>query len=156
VLGLDSRQISINFMVFGIVGLIAQGIIVPALTKWRGETRMLRLSLLVGTIMFIGYYRATSLTMLLTVSIIYSLADAFVMPLVKSLLSKEVDEHSQGAVQGVNASYMSIGMILGPIIGGAAATISVQTPFLVGSVLVFLCLLLSQRIIIAKRKQAVL
>jgi MFS family permease len=44
---------------------------------------------------------------------------------------------------GLNASYQSIGMIIGPILGGIIATIAIPLPFLVGAMLMVVCLALS-------------
>jgi DHA1 family multidrug resistance protein-like MFS transporter len=44
---------------------------------------------------------------------------------------------------GINASYMSIGQILGPIVGGAVAMIAIPYPFLAGSFALLLCFALS-------------
>ena len=48
---------------------------------------------------------------------------------------------------GLNASYQSMGMIFGPILGGMAATVAIPLPFLVGSILVFICFLFSFRVL---------
>ena len=69
--------------------------------------------------------------------------------LIKSLLSKEVEADSQGAIMGVNASYSSLGMVLGPIVGGAAASVAIPAPFLVGAVIVGICWWLARRIVLA-------
>lgn len=146
VLGLTPTQISINFTLFGLVGLIAQALIIPRVTKRFGDTVMLRNSLLVATLSFVTFYFTRSLATLILVSIFHSLANAFVNPLVQSLLSREVDDHSQGSIQGINASYVSLGMIIGPIIGGVLATTSIPMPFLAGSVAVGVCFLLSLQV----------
>lgn len=143
VLGLTPTQISINFMIFGIIGFIAQAFVIPRFTKRFGEKKMLRNALFGAIIAFVGFYLTRSLVMLIAVSIIHSFANAFVNPMIQSILSKEVDEHSQGSIQGINASYISVGMIIGPIVGGILATYSVPLPFLVGSIAVSLCFLLS-------------
>lgn len=148
VLRLTPTQISINFTIFGIVGLIAQALIIPRMTKRFGEKTMLRNALFVSIWTFLGFFFTRSLPMLIVVSIIHGLANGFVNPLVQALLSKEVDAHSQGAIQGINASYMSIGMILGPIVGGIlATTMTIPSPFFFGSLVVVICFFLSMNIL---------
>lgn len=143
ILHLTPTQISINFTLFGLVGLIAQALIIPKMTKRFGEREMLRNALLVATVTFIGFFLTRSLPMLIIVSLVHALANGFVNPLVQALLSKEVDEHSQGSIQGLNASYVSIGMIVGPIVGGVLATKYIPLPFLIGSGVVAVCFVLS-------------
>ncbi len=143
VLHLSATQISINFTLFGLVGLIAQGLIIPAVVKRFGERPMLRNALLASIFTFVGFYLTRSLPMLIVVSVMHALANGFVNPLVQTLLSREVDEHSQGSIQGLNASYMSIGMILGPIVGGFLSIKMIPLPFLVGASVVAVCFVLS-------------
>ena len=147
ILGLTPTQISLNFVLFGVVGLIAQAVIIPRFVKRFGESEMLRNSLLVAIITFVGFYLTRSLPMLIVVSMFHSLANAFVNPLVQSLLSREVDEHSQGAIQGVNASYVSVGMIIGPVIGGLLATYMIPLPFLAGAIFALICFALSLQVL---------
>lgn len=59
----------------------------------------------------------------------------------------EIEAYSQGSIQGINASYMSVGMILGPILGGVLATWYLPLPFLGASVLTFGCFILSLQIL---------
>ncbi len=156
VLHLTATQISINFTIFGIVGLIAQGFIIPRMTKRFGEKTMLRNSLFLGIWTFIGFFLTRSLWMFTVVSILHGMVNSFVNPLVQALLSKEVDAHSQGSIQGINASYASIGMILGPIIGGVmATTIAIPSPFLLGSAIVVVCFFLSLNILRKHTEQVV-
>ena len=44
---------------------------------------------------------------------------------------------------GINASYMSIGTIFGPIVGGIVATYNIAYPFLLGGTFTFGTLLLT-------------
>jgi DHA1 family multidrug resistance protein-like MFS transporter len=67
--------------------------------------------------------------------------------LIPTILSQEADASSQGSIMGLNSSYQSIGMIVGPILGGLVATIYVPLPFLIGGVLVLICFFLSLSII---------
>lgn len=146
-LHLTTAQISLNFALFGLIGLVAQVAIIPRFTKRFGEKTMVRNALFLAICTFTGFFFTRSLPMLMVISAFHALANAFVNPLIQALLSKEVDEHSQGSIQGVNASYMSIGMIVGPIVGGLLATISIPLPFLAGAASAFVCYLLSLHIL---------
>jgi MFS family permease len=147
VLNLTPAQISINFTLFGLVGLIAQALIIPRVTRKFGEKTTLRNSLLLGVGTFLGFYLTSTLTMFTLVSIAHALVNGFINPLVQSLLSQEVDEHSQGSIQGINASYVSFGMIIGPVIAGGLASYMIRLPFLVGALAVLVCFLMSLQIL---------
>ncbi len=142
-LRLSAQQISINFTIFGLVGLIAQGFIIPNVTKRLGEKRALTSSLILGTGTFLGLYMSRTYFLFSFISIFHALANGFVNPLVQTLLSKEADAKSQGSILGLNASYVSIGMIFGPIVGGVLSSYFIPLPFLLGSMIVGFCVYLS-------------
>ena len=147
IIGLSDSQIAIMFTLFGIVGLIAQTLIIPRFTKAVGDRKALTISLIGLTVTFFSFFLVRSFMIMAIISIAQALANSFVAPLVQALLSKEVDAKSQGSILGINASYVSLGMIFGPIICGAVATILVPLPFLVGSASIAACVLLSVKIL---------
>lgn len=146
VLNLTAVQISINFTIFGIVGLIAQGFLIPRISKRVRDKKLLVNALVIAVAGFFGIFVAKTYIIFIVFSILVSLSNSFVQPLVQSLLSKETDEKSQGEIMGVNASYMSIGTIFGPIIGGALATLTIPTPFLGGSLFSLICVFVAWQI----------
>ena len=93
-------------------------------------------------ISFMIMFFSHSLPIFIVASIILALSNSTVQTLIPTILSQEADEKSQGSIMGLNASYQSIGMIFGPILGGMVATIAIPLPFIVGSILVFICFLL--------------
>ena len=139
-LNLNPSQISVNFTIFGIVGFLAQAVIIPFVVGKLGDQKSLMYSLFVAAIAFVGLFfgRQTAL-IFAVVSIVLSLANSFVGPMISSLLSKEVDMRSQGEILGVNASYVSLGMIFGPLAGGLMAETSLALPFVVGGVISLWC-----------------
>lgn len=146
-LGMNVRLIALNFTAIGIVGLIAQVIIIPKITKSWGVRQTLNYSLLALTITFTCLFLARSLWLFLAISIIHALFNAFISPLIQTLLSREMDEKSQGSILGLNSSYISIGTIFGPILGGITATFSVELPFLAAAVFMLACFILSKQIL---------
>lgn len=66
--------------------------------------------------------------------------------LIPTILSQETPPSEQGSAMGLNASYQSIGMIFGPIIGGIVASIAIPAPFVLGALLVMVCLFVSANI----------
>ncbi len=151
-LHLTVQQISLNFTLFGVVGLVSQAVIIPAVNKKFSEHKILTCSLCLATLTFLSLFFTRTLIVLIIVSIFHALANAFVTPLIQTLLSKEVDQKSQGEIQGVNASYVSVGFIFGPIVGGIIATLYIPLPFLLGSLFCLVCTMLSFQIL---RKSAV-
>jgi MFS family permease len=146
ILGLNLSQIALTFVAFGIVGLLAQMLIIPQVSKRVREKKILVNALVIAVIGFFAIFIARSYLFFIVASVGVSLSNAFIQPIISSLLSKEVDEKSQGEIMGINQSYASIGTIFGPIIGGVLATLSIPVPFLGGSLLCALSVWVAWRI----------
>lgn len=147
VLKITDSQNALLFTMFGVVGLISQTFVVGRITKAIGNQRSFRIGLIFTAISFLIMHVSRSLPVFVAASIILALFNSIVQTLIPTILSQEADAKSQGAIMGLNSSYQSIGMIFGPLLGGAVATIAVPLPFLVGGLLVFLCFLLSYRVL---------
>ena len=80
-------------------------------------------------------------------SVILGIFNSIAQTLIPTILSQEADAKSQGSIMGLNASYQSIGMIFGPLLGGLAATVSIPLAFQVGGVLIAICFLLSFKVL---------
>lgn len=147
ILKLTARQISMNFTAFGTMGLVTQALFLPKVVKKFGDRKTLSSGLSLAIVTFLGFFLVRTEILFVVVSLFHALANGLINPMVQTLLSREVDARSQGAILGINASFVSLGMIVGPIIGGLLATVFVPLPFLAGSIVVFACLLLSIQIL---------
>lgn len=146
VLGFSAQQISLNFMLFGLVSLITQAILIPRIVVRAGDRKSLSGALALAVATFAGFFLVRSVWPFVIVSIFHSMANGFINPLIQTLLSKETDAASQGSIMGISASIVSVGMIVGPIVGGFLATVATPLPFLAGSFVTAICFLLSFQI----------
>lgn len=147
VLKITESQNAQLFTLFGIVGLIAQNFLVARITKMFGMKKAFMFSILFTAFSFAMMFASRSLPLFIAASVVLGVANSVVQTLIPTILSQEADEKSQGSIMGLNSSYQSIGMIIGPIAGGIIASISVPLPFLVGAALVVLCFFLSFRVL---------
>lgn len=147
VLQLSVEKISAIFTAIGILGLFSQVILLPKATKKFGVKKTLAGFLFIITISVLGIFFSPNITIFIAFSLLFGLFNSTIMPLVQTILSKETDVKSQGSIQGLNSSYMSIGQIIGPIVGGALATYMISLPFLATAFCVFVCLLLSFKVL---------
>ena len=145
ILKVSASQNATLFTIFGVVGFISQTFLVHRFSKALGIKRSFIFSMIFTAISFMIMFFSHSLPIFIVASIILALSNSTVQTLIPTILSQEADEKSQGSIMGLNASYQSIGMIFGPILGGMVATIAIPLPFIVGSILVFICFLLSFR-----------
>lgn len=140
---MSANQISIVFTVFGILGLISQLFTISRVTKAFGIKRTFMGSLIWIAIVFVAMFFTRTITEFVIANIALGLVNSFIQPLSQTILSEETDAKEQGEMQGLNASYMSIGQIIGPILAGIAATYSVRAPFIGASLLIVICFFLS-------------
>lgn len=147
VLNISASQNAVLFTVFGVVGLISQTFLVQFVSRRLGLKHAFMVSILLTAFSFIIMFFSRSLVVFTVGSMILALFNSIVQTLIPTILSQETDAKSQGSIMGLNASYQSIGMIFGPILGGFIASISVPLPFLVGSVLIIFCFFLSFRVL---------
>ncbi len=147
VLQLTSSQNAMLFTLFGFVGLISQTFLVQRFSKLFGVKKAFSWGILLTAIAFLIMFFSYSLVLFVIASILLGVVNNVVQTLLPTILSQEADPKSQGSIMGLNASYQSIGMIVGPILGGFIATFAIPLPFLVGSILVFLCYILSFKIV---------
>lgn len=147
VLGITASQNAILFTVFGAIGLITQTFLIGIFSKKFGMKHSFRYSIALVAVSFLIMFVANSIPVFIFSMIVLSLANSVSQTLLPAIISQETDEKSQGSTMGLNASYQSIGMIIGPILGGLLATNTVRLPFLVGALLIVVCFALSFRIL---------
>ena len=147
VLKITPSQNAILFTMFGIIGLISQSLLVGQISKRFGVKKAFSAGMLFTAFSFILMFFSRQIVPFVAASILLGLSNSLTQTLIPAILSQETDAKSQGSIMGLNASYQSIGMMIGPILGGVIATIAIPGPFLVGSVLVFVCFFLSFRVL---------
>ncbi len=147
ILHLSDTVVSLLFVLFGVIGLVTQVFLVQRVSKWLGLKHAFTAGLFSVGLAFLIMFVSRSLPVFIVGSIIMGISNAIVQPLTQAILSQETDAKSQGSILGINASYMSIGQIFGPIIGGAVATIGIPFIFIVGVGFVGICLYLTTHIL---------
>ncbi|MFS0602013.1 MFS transporter [Peribacillus frigoritolerans] len=131
--GFTIRDISIVITVGSIAGVVAQIIFFDKLVNVIGERMLINLTLLSAaififlTILIDGY-----LTMVVVTSIVFFSCD-ILRPAVTSFLSK-IAGKNQGYIAGMNSAYTSLGIILGPIIGGILFDINIDMPYIFATI----------------------
>lgn len=146
-LKLAPEQISLVFTLFGLIGLVSQLFFVQRITKKFGVKRTFRGALIGSFTAFLSMFVFHSFVPFMVAIVLQGFSNSIIQPLTNTILSQETDAKSQGTMMGLNASYMSIGQILGPIVAGGAATYGITYPFLMGSALVAFCYFLSYKIL---------
>lgn len=147
VLHLSPTQNAILFTLFGLIGLISQTFLVGRFTKSIGINKSFTTALAATGISFFLMFLSRNLYFFMVASVILGIFNSFVQTLIPTILSQKTDAKSQGSILGLNTSYQSLGMIVGPILGGIVATYWIPLPFLVGSIFIGICFILSFKIL---------
>lgn len=147
VLHLGATQIALIFSSLGVVGLISQVFLLHRVTKFFGVKRTFSGAILLVMTIFVLIYFVHHYIPFVIALTFMGLFNSPIGPLIQTILSQETDPKSQGTIQGINTSYISIGQIIGPILGGVFATQGIPLPFIAAAGLMFVCYLASFRIL---------
>ncbi len=136
VLRLDTVKIGLLFAGAGLMSILMQGFGLRWLVyKFESEKLLLLAGLGIASLMLAGFTLSGSLKTFSIGVFGYMIGFSLIQPMITSLLSQMTNSEDQGAVLGINQSYMSLGQILGPLIAGLVVSKSVYWVFAVAAVI---------------------
>ena len=142
VLRLPARDIGLMFAVFGLISIVMQSIgIKIILDKFTDKTKVLVGSLVVTVLSMLPLYFVHSFTPFFVLILIFGVVNSPVVPVVTALISERTRAEDQGGILGINQSITSLGQIVGPLIAGAIAAISVNLVFLAAAGIMIISLI---------------
>lgn len=145
VLEQNKESLTLMFLTFGVLGVIMQTWGVKILTKYLNESKILLLAIFVRSSSFILMPVVPIVSYFVVVSVIFSLFNSLVQPMVNTLISLNAKPEEQGMALGLNSSYLSMSNGIGPVIAGLivnqANPISYSYPLYLAGVLTFIVLL---------------
>jgi DHA1 family multidrug resistance protein-like MFS transporter len=131
--GYDTSQVGVLFMVLGLLSALGQGLLVGPLTKRFGDMKVIRIGFPLSAIGLIFIMLASQYGTLIAALGFFSLANALLIPAITSQTSKHADV-PQGVAMGLSNSFISLGRIFGPILGGWVFDLDWRFTFIVGAV----------------------
>lgn len=141
-LGFTVRDISVIITVGSFAGVFSQILFFDKMVNVIGERMLINLALLSSaififiTILIDGYWAMIAIT-----SIVFFSGD-ILRPAVTSFLSKIAGEN-QGYIAGMNSAYTSLGIIIGPIIGGILFDININMPYVFAAFVLFIAFVIA-------------
>ncbi len=129
-------------MVFGLVTALSQGLLVGPLTRRWGEAAVIQGTLVATTAGFMAISLADTFTIFLLAIGLFTLATALLAPAVSALTSRRT-VLEQGLTMGLSNSAQSLGRIAGPLLGGIAFDLYLESPNYLGAVVMFAGFLIS-------------
>lgn len=137
-------QVGVVFMVLGFVSIIGQGGLAGPLTKRYGEAAVLKFGFPASAAALLLIMLADRYwEVLLTVGL-FGLVTAVLAPAVTALTSR-LAVQSQGVTMGLSNSFISLGRIAGPLLGGPAYDLDFRLPFMGGAAVMIIGFLASLR-----------
>lgn len=118
ILGQNSQSLTLMFVMFGILAMTMQTKGIPFLTARFSLVKIFLAAILVRSLSFIILPIVPSIYYFVAISVIFSLFNALVQPMVITLISLNATPENQGTALGLNASYLNVSNAFGPIIAG--------------------------------------
>lgn len=134
-LKLSPTQVGLFYAGFGISGIIMQLAIplINKLTKARSVILMVSTIICLGAMIWAGLI-STMVPFAIGIGI-YGLFNGLRNPMLNAIIADHSKAGEEGELMGINQSYTSIGQALGPAMAGAAAAVSLHTPFFLSGAL---------------------
>jgi MFS family permease len=116
VLGQNIDSISLLFFSFGILGVLMQTQGIKFLTRKFSTTQIMFLGLFFRSACFALMPVIPNIIYFVAVSIVFSIFNSLVQPMISTLISINAKPTEQGMTSGLNAAYLSISNGIGPIL----------------------------------------
>lgn len=118
VLDQTNNTLTLMFLSFGVLGVLMQTWGISILTRRLNLVSILLFSLFIRSSSFVLMPIWANVIYFVAVSIIFSLFNSLVQPMITALISLNTKPADQGMALGLNASYLSISNAFGPVIAG--------------------------------------
>ncbi len=118
-LGFNSLNLGTFKMVTGYVSLFTSIILVPIFARVIKQIGlMILIQLLSAFIVFYTFRSSNFITVIYSLYMIYIVLKAIFTPLEQNYISSHAKVGEYGKIMGIRQSFISIGMVIGPLIGG--------------------------------------
>ena len=125
------EDVGVMMMVLGLVSAIAQGVLAGPFTKKWGDGTVIKSGLLATAFGFGLMLLANTYVTILLATAFFALTVALQVPALTSLTSRRATV-PQGIAMGLSNSFVSLGRIVGPILGGLVLDVNLNLPYLSG------------------------
>jgi DHA1 family multidrug resistance protein-like MFS transporter len=136
------EQVGIIMMVMGLVSALAQGLLAGPATKYWGDEMVIKIGLLATALSFGLMLLANTFVTVILTTAFFALTVSMSSPALLSLTSRRATV-PQGIAMGLSNSFVSLGRIVGPILGGAVLDIHLSLPYISGAAIMFVGFLVS-------------
>jgi predicted MFS family arabinose efflux permease len=135
ILRLNATQIGLIFAMIGVISVVMQAVVLGKLLKWFDKSRLLLISITLSAIACFFFWTNPNTFWFVLSTVFYSAGVAPQMPVIAGLMSERTRAEDQGGMLGINAAYMSLGQIVGPILAGLVAYYSISLVFMLSGLI---------------------
>ena len=132
--GYGPQAVGVMMMVLGLVSAVAQGVLAGPLTKRWGDEAVIKVSFLAAVLGFGLMLLSDSYSTILLATAFFGFSTALQIPALTSLTSR-LATVPQGIAMGLSNSFISLGRIVGPVLGGYVFDINLLFPYVSGAVI---------------------
>ncbi len=118
VLKQDNQSLTLIFILFGVLGLLMQLEGIQILTRRFNLATILFFALFIRSLSFTLMPIWSNVVYFVVVSVLFSIFNSLVQPVVNTLISLNAKSEDQGTALGLNASYLAVSNAIGPLIAG--------------------------------------
>lgn len=147
VLQQNKNSLTLLFLAFGIAAIIMQTWGISVMSKKLNPMKILLLGLFFRSLSFMTMPIIPHIYYFLLISLVFSLFNALVQPMISTLITLNSQTQNQAMVLGLNVSYLSIANGIGPVIAGIivkqSQPITYSYPLYLAGLLTFWVLILA-------------
>jgi len=118
-LGYTEQDLGTYVMITGIVSLLASIFLVRLASRFKKQLVFIQwMQIISAIIVYYVFISSYFMTMMYTVYLVYVIFKTLYVPLEQSYIAKEAKPGQYGSIMGIRQSFVSLGMVLGPVLGG--------------------------------------
>jgi DHA1 family multidrug resistance protein-like MFS transporter len=140
--GYGPEGVGVMIMVLGLASAAAQGALAGPLTKHWGEVVVIRAGFAASALGFGLLLLAHDFVTVLLATAFLGVTTALQAPALTSLTSQRSTQ-SQGITMGLSNAFVSLGRIVGPLLGGLLFDVNMRYPYVAGAAVMLLGLAIS-------------
>lgn len=142
-LGYTSGDIGNFVFITGLVSILTSIFIVPLIIKIRRNLLIMIITQFISIVVVLYVFRANNfIVTIYTIYMIYVISKAIYQPLEQNFIADNANKGFYSSIMGIRQSFFSIGMIVGPLIGGFLYEQNPRNVFDFSALMIFIGMLL--------------